>query len=402
MNLMLPRQALILAGDRGPRLDARDAATPKALLPVAGRPFLEYLVANLRRHGITDIVLSTGSQGQAFVSHFGDGRAFGVRLRHVREQTPLGTGGAVQNAAPSLDERFWLLNGDILFDCNYLDLPLRLRPGHLAALALRPVPDASRYGNVEVEEGAVRRFRETSRSGPGYVWAGVSVLTREAVSRLPSGAGAIEETLFSALAAEGALAAGCSDGFFLDIGRPEALAQAETAIPAWRRKPCVFLDRDGVLNEDLGYVHTPDRFRWIQDAPAAVKWCNDRGYLVVVVTNQSGIARGYFDEAAFHRLMDWVREALRRQGAHLDDVYYCPHHPEAGTGPHTRVCDCRKPADGLLRRALAAWGADAARSLVIGDKASDLAAAARCGLPGHLFTGGSLLEFLQRVVPAGP
>lgn len=160
-------------------------------------------------------------------------------------------------------------------------------------------------------------------------------------------------------------------------------------------QPCVFFDRDGVLNVDTGYVHRSQDFQWIPGAIEAIKWCHDRGYLTIVVTNQAGIARGFYDEAAFADLMDWVQGELAKHGARLDAVYHCPHHPTAGTGPLTRTCACRKPAGGLIHRAITEWNIDPARSLMIGDKPSDLAAAASCGVAGRLFPGGNLLAFVR-------
>ncbi|MBF0245586.1 MAG: HAD family hydrolase [Planctomycetes bacterium] len=160
----------------------------------------------------------------------------------------------------------------------------------------------------------------------------------------------------------------------------------------------MFFDRDGVLNTDFGYVHSPEKMRWTEGAVEAVKWCNDNGYLAIVITNQAGIARGYYSEEAFLALMDWMQEQLRQSGAHLDAVYHCPHHPTAGNGPLTRQCECRKPAGGLVRQAIREWNIDAVRSLLIGDKPSDIAAGEACGVKGRLFTGGNLLAFMRQQV----
>lgn len=384
------RQALILAGGRG----AMEDNLVKAMLPIGGRPFLEYLVSNLRRFGIDTIILSVGYGADAIARHFGDGRAFGVTMIYRREAYP----GGIRHALDVLDERFLVLNGDILFDCNYLDVAMLLESGPQAAIALRQADDTSRAGHVVCTGNRVEGFGKMSRIGPGWRSAGVYALTRHAVASLPPGAGSIEQVLFPALAARGELAAKVYPGFFLDIGLPENVLLAECLLAAWQRKPCVFLDRDGVLNTDLGYVYRPEAFQWIDGAIEAVKWCNDCGYLTVVVTNQSGIARGIYDTAAFWGLTAWMQDVLRAHGAHLDAVYHCPHHPTEGNGPFTGPCACRKPAGGLVRQALADWPIDPARSLIVGDKPSDLAAGAACGIPGELFAGGNLLEFLQRFI----
>lgn len=255
----IPTQALILAGGRGTRLGELAATTPKPLLPVAGRPFLDYLVENLQRHGITELVLSTGHLADAFEAHYGDGRGLGLRIRHAREDLPLGTGGGARNALPLLDDCFLALNGDTLFDCNYLDLALRLEPGQLAALALRRVEDVSRYGDVALEGGVVRSFHEKSRSGPGLVSGGVYLLTRECVGLLPEGPSSIEQDLFPLLAERGVLAAAVYAGFFLDIGLPETLAAAQDSVHAWRHRPCAFFGGEGLWSDGRPSLGGTDR-----------------------------------------------------------------------------------------------------------------------------------------------
>ena len=161
-------------------------------------------------------------------------------------------------------------------------------------------------------------------------------------------------------------------------------------------RPAVFLDRDGTLNADTGYLHRIEDFRWMPQAREAIRYLNDRGYLVFVVTNQSGVARGYYTEEDVARLHAWMREDLRRLGAHVDDIRYCPHLPDATVERYRQVCGCRKPAAGMLTDLLAAWPVDRGGSLMIGDKPSDLAAAAAAGIRGVRYQGGSLLELCRR------
>jgi D-glycero-D-manno-heptose 1,7-bisphosphate phosphatase len=164
-------------------------------------------------------------------------------------------------------------------------------------------------------------------------------------------------------------------------------------------RPAAFLDRDGVLNVDLGYVHRVEDLAWIEGAPAAVRRLNDAGYLVIVVTNQSGIGRGYYDEAAMDAVHDALREHLAFAGAALDAIYACPFHPEAVVERfrHPDHPD-RKPNPGLLLRAMKDFAIDPARSFMIGDKDSDMEAARRAGVTGHLFRGGDLDAFVQTVL----
>jgi D-glycero-D-manno-heptose 1,7-bisphosphate phosphatase len=166
-------------------------------------------------------------------------------------------------------------------------------------------------------------------------------------------------------------------------------------------RPAAFLDRDGVLNHDIDYVHRPEDFRWIDGAQAAVKRLNDAGYYVIVVTNQSGVARGYFEETAVHRLHSWINDELRGSGAHIDAFYHCPYHPEGKVEAYRRHSEDRKPEPGMLLCAKREWPIDWAHSFLIGDKESDMQAAAAAGVPGYLFRGGNLREFLEANVLGG-
>jgi D-glycero-D-manno-heptose 1,7-bisphosphate phosphatase len=169
---------------------------------------------------------------------------------------------------------------------------------------------------------------------------------------------------------------------------------SESAVPALR--PALFLDRDGVLNVDQGYVHRWEDFRWMPGAREAVAAANRAGWLVIVVTNQSGVGRGYYTEADMHALHARMAEGLAKVGGHLDAVYFCPHHPDAAQDcyRHPDPPD-RKPNPGMLLRALADLPIDRNRSLLVGDKASDMEAARRAGIRGLRFRGGDLAAFLD-------
>ena len=372
------RQAVILAGGKGTRLGERTKAVPKPVLSVGGVPFLSHLVWNLARHGITEIVVSSGYLHDKLREELGDGRKLGVQIVYVREGEPLGTGGGVRNCLHVLDDAFLVLNGDSIFDINYLDLAVEA--GGEACVALRGVEDVSRYGAVRHEGGRVIEFSEKGGRGPGAINGGVYLLTRELVQELAEGVVSLEQDVFPGLVRQGRLFCREYSGFFIDIGVPEDLERAQVVVPAWRRKPALFLDRDGVLNVNHGYVHEQKDLDWCQGAREAIKAANDAGWLVVVVSNQSGIGRGYYSEEAFHRFMDIMSSELADVGGHFDAVYHCPHHPEGAKGEYLRQCDCRKPEPGMLLAAERDWGMDMAASVMIGDSPSDIEAGRRAGV----------------------
>ncbi|MET4720012.1 HAD family hydrolase [Bradyrhizobium japonicum] len=164
-------------------------------------------------------------------------------------------------------------------------------------------------------------------------------------------------------------------------------------------KRAVFFDRDGVLNEDVGYLHDRAEFRWMPGAREAVKAVNDAGYSAFVVTNQSGVARGFYNEAAISALHTWMAQELAEIGAHIDAFEYCPHHPEASVELYRRTCTCRKPRPGMIVNLMKRFQIEPIGSFLIGDKLTDLEAAAGAGISGYLFDGQDLEHFVKRHLP---
>ncbi|QOZ44045.1 D,D-heptose 1,7-bisphosphate phosphatase [Bradyrhizobium sp. CCBAU 53340] len=167
------------------------------------------------------------------------------------------------------------------------------------------------------------------------------------------------------------------------------------------RRPAVFFDRDGVLNIDTDYLFEIDKFVWVDGAIEAVKAANDAGYLTFVITNQSGVARGLYEESDIHRLHNWMARELEARGARIDAFEYCPFHPEARIERYRRVSDRRKPQPGMITDLLNRFPVDPRRSFVIGDKPSDIEAAHAAGLRGHVFPGGNLREFILPLLARG-
>ncbi|AUN33928.1 HAD family hydrolase [Niveispirillum cyanobacteriorum] len=162
-------------------------------------------------------------------------------------------------------------------------------------------------------------------------------------------------------------------------------------------RPAAFLDRDGVLNLDIGYAHRPEQIVWLPNVSSAIRYLNEAGYYVFVVTNQAGVARGYYDEAAVQTLHVWMQEQLRQDGAHVDDWRYCPYHPDGTVVAYRRDDDWRKPSPGMILDLARCWPIDMAGSFLIGDRASDLEAAAAAGIKGHLANAAGLLDQVRHL-----
>ena len=226
------RQGVVLAGGRGSRLGELTSETPKPLLQVGARPFVEWLLENLARQGVERVVLTIGYRAEAFDVWL-SGYAGGVEVSTFVEDEPLDTGGALTLIADRLDPTFFVLNGDTILDVDLADLGRRLdEQGADAAMALRHVDDAGRYGRVDVDEGRVRAFAEKAGEGGGWINGGVYALRRDVLDgRSPPLS--IERDLLPELVQRGRVVALPCDGFFIDIGVPESLREARESVPRW-------------------------------------------------------------------------------------------------------------------------------------------------------------------------
>lgn len=276
-----------------------------------------------------------------------------------------GTAGLLHSAGDHLADRFLLLDGGCVFDANWLDLV---------------------YAESTPETLVVSALQHAS-AAPAR--AGVHLVDRRILDTLPQ-RGSFSDVL-PLLSARGLVAGRVLEGAFFDLAEPGAYAAAAAHLA--RPRPAIFFDRDGTINVDVGYPHRPDQLEFLPGAIAAVKRVNDLGYYAFLVTNQSGVARGFFGEAEVHAFHAHLQRKLRAAGAHLDDIRFCPDLP-GGKPPYDRASDWRKPAPGMFLDLMAAWPVIRGQSLGIGDKDSDVAAAEAAGLRGLLYTGGSLDDVL--------
>jgi len=401
---MRVRQCAILVGGLGTRLGSLTAETPKPLLDCGGRPFLAWVLRELSRFGITDIVLLAGFKSEKVTAFCEEVQAWlpkPLSIQISMEPEPAGTGGALWHARHLLQDRFLLINGDSWFDTNLARLfaIAAQNPDAAGVMALRHMEDCARYGTVELQGNSIVAFREKMPGvRNGIINNGIYLLTRKALDFIQPKC-SLEKDVLPELANAGILAGEALDGYFIDIGIPEDYARAGIELPARMNRPAVFFDRDGVINEDLGWVGSVDRFHWIPGAKEALQTVTDLGYHAFVVTNQAGVARGLYSEQDVEKLHDHVLEDLLSAGGTIDDVRYCPYHPEAVLEHYRTISDCRKPAPGMLLDLIARWDVARERSLLIGDKPSDIQAATAAGVKGYLFEGGNLFEFLQDSVP---
>jgi D-glycero-D-manno-heptose 1,7-bisphosphate phosphatase len=281
----------------------------------------------------------------------------------------------------------------------------------LGRIMLRRMEDASRYGVVELDGDRVVAFR--ARPLPpapdadladlptaaiptgGVINAGIYVYDRRLLDELTPKC-SLERGVMPRLARRGALRGTVAEGYFRDIGVPEDFACAGEELPRVLHRRALFLDRDGVINVDHGYVAAREQFEWVPGAREAIRAATDAGWHVFVVTNQSGIARGRYTEAEMQALHTWMTDEIRRAGGTLDDLRFCPFHADAVIEAYRHPAHpWRKPAAGMLLDLIRAWQVDPARAVLVGDQDTDLQAAATAGVRAQKFTGGNLLDFVR-------
>lgn len=374
------REAIVLAGGFGTRLAHVVSDVCKPMAPVAGRPFLRFIMDQLAAAGFDRVVVADGYRREQIEGFFGPTYR-GMSIDYSPEETPLLTGGAVKRALNSCQSDWvFVLNGDTWLDVDFsameaaaCDAP----EGVSAVIAVKRMRDFERYGTVDVgADGNLTAFHEKRPCEEGLINAGVYLLRRDALNNMPEKF-SLESDYFERVVGEGALRAVECPGGFIDIGVPEDYELAQTMLaPLARSWKLAMFDRDGTINVDTGHLHEPEKLELIPSTVDVMRgYSDDPDYKVVVVTNQAGIAKGLYTEADMCRLHRCMEDELEKLGVRVDAWYFCPHHPDY-TGP----CECRKPAPGMLLAAMRDFDAESAECVMYGDKPSDEAAAIAAGV----------------------
>lgn len=399
-------KAVVMAGGRGTRIAALAADIPKPMLPIEGVPVLEREIGGLREQGITDILLTVGHLAPTITEYFGDGagvspatgQPFGVHIEYLVETEPLGNAGALFEIKEQLTEDFLLLNGDALFDIDVARMAaFHKAHGGLATLFTHPNDHPYDSGLIVTDAtGAVQSWLAKEDARPRYyrnqVNAGIHILSPKLLERRPDTAKVdLDRQLLKPLAGSGKMFAYQSPEYVKDMGTPARYAQV---CADWRsgrvqarnlrqKQKAVFLDRDGTINRYVGFLRNIDDFELLPGAAEAIREINRSGYLAIVVTNQPVIARGEVTPGELREIHNKMETLLGEQGAYLDAIYYCPHHPDkgfAGEVPELKInCVCRKPKPGMLLRAALDLNLDLKRSWMIGDGENDMQAGQRAG-----------------------
>ncbi|MDO5524871.1 MAG: HAD-IIIA family hydrolase [Prevotella sp.] len=403
-------KTILMAGGRGTRIAELFPDIPKPLIPVAGVPILEREIRSLCAQGFKDIILTVGYLADKIMAYFGDGSQLGVKIDYFVEETPLGNAGALFRLRDKTgNEPFLLLNADAAFDVDFNRM-VAFHRSHGGLVTLFTHPNSHPYDSgliVADDRGNVERWLANEDERPQWydnrVNAGLHVidpkvldlslahLDIDAGTGLPKGKVDLDRQILKPLCGTRQMFCYDSPEYVKDMGTPERYHQVEAdykngivqAKNLSNKQKAVFLDRDGTINKYVGFLRNIDDFELIDGVSEAIKRINQSGYLAIVVTNQPVIARGEVTWEELNEIHRKMATLLGRDGAYVDAIYICPHHPDKGfegERPEYKIdCDCRKPNPGLLLQAAKDFNIDLSKSIMIGDSDRDVEAGEAAG-----------------------
>lgn len=410
-------KVVIMAGGKGTRIASVKSDVPKPMIPICGKPILEWQIENLKACGLTDITLVIGYLGHVIKDYFGDGEKFGVKISYFVEDSPLGTAGALFKM-PELTEDFLLLCGDVILDVdfnrfiefhqkNHAWASLMAHPnGHpydSSLLVTEILPPQVPGGNPADTHRVVRWMNKEDERlyYKNRVNAGIEIISPELlketmkhfVPRHPETPDKIDldRDVLKPNIPSGKIFAYDTPEYIKDMGTPDRYYEVEKDLQTGKvkarnlknKQKAIFLDRDGTINKYVGFLTKPEQFELLPGVAEAIKMINKSGFLAIVVTNQPVIARGDCTWDELQQIHDKMETELGKEGAFLDAIYICPHHKDKGfegERPEYKYdCECRKPKPGLLLQAAKDFNIDISLSYMIGDDKRDIESGINAG-----------------------
>lgn len=396
---------VIMAGGKGTRIASINSEVPKPMIPILDKPILEYQIECFRSQGFTDIILVVGHLGSVIKEYFGDGskistatgKAFDVNIKYIEEKEPLGTAGALYLLKEELTEDFLLVNGDIIFDIDIKKFyEFHRDKGGLATLFTHPNSHPYDSGIIVADSNEKvinwlhkedKRLWYKNRVNAGLHMFSVNILKAfKELKKID-----LDREVLKPLIPSGELFVYDSPEYVKDMGTPDRFYSVIEDIKTGKVKAknllhkqrAVFLDRDGTINKYVGFLKNINDFELIDGVEEAIKKINEKGYLAIVVTNQPVIARGELSFEELQEIHNKMETLLGERGAYIDDIFFCPHHPDKGfegeRPEYKIICDCRKPESGMILKAAKKYNIDLSKSWMVGDSESDMKAGINAG-----------------------
>ncbi len=370
------KQAVILAGGFGTRLAHVVSNVPKPMAPIKEKPFLEYIIKTLKKQGFDSFIFLTGYKSECIEKHFKSLK----NAAFIKEETALGTGGAILNAYDKLDDEFYVINGDTFFDIDYSILE-NFGKNKPITLALRYTNNIERYGFVEIDDDfKIKSFVEKGKLPEnridGFINGGIYYVHKSVLKpyadKFNNEFISLETEIFPKLLANNDLYGLPIGGCFIDIGIPEDYYRAQDLIPDWisrELKPALFIDKDGTLIENTEYPHGRD-FKIIKSTIDILKTYAAGHYHIVMVTNQAGIGKDKFTIEQMQEGFDGIKEFYKKYEVNFDDIEYCPFHKNAVIKNYAYDTILRKPNPGMILTACEKLKIDLKNSIMVGDNPS--------------------------------